>query len=91
MTVIELYRRSKKGHYAKQKEKAKVRGVEWKITFEEWNRFWGDFYHLRGKAGLWMCRLNDEGPYSLDNCYIGTPMMNNIDHNHTERYRYKPQ
>ena len=72
----QVYKTTKRGKYSKQKENAKRRGVEWDMSFEEWDRLWGALYPLRGPQGLIMCRLNDEGPYHPDNVYLGTPQMN---------------
>lgn len=62
------------GQYSVQKRKAKQRGIEWKLTFEEWWDIWqssGKWY-LRGdrKGTYCMCRNKDIGPYSKDNVRI---------------------
>jgi hypothetical protein len=55
--------------YAQAKKNAKIRGIEWRFTKEEWYEWWGDDIHKRGsKAGcLQMCRHGDTGPYHPDN------------------------
>lgn len=60
--------------YIDQRSKAKHRGIDWEITFQEWTGWWGDDFSKRGKnlGDLQMCRLNDEGPYRLDNIYKDT-------------------
>jgi len=66
--------------YQYQKDAAAKRGIEWQFTLESWIAFWGEFIHLRGNgSGLMMCRLNDIGPYSSDNCYIGNMSTNRND------------
>lgn len=62
-----------------QKGQAKERGIEFKLTFEEFCDFWGDDFDKRGRGGeaLQMCRYNDEGPYSVDNIYKATALENN--------------
>lgn len=58
-----------------QKNRAEIRGVEWKMSFDEWMKVWEDSgrWELRGrKTGCYcMCRYGDTGPYSIENIYIG--------------------
>lgn len=69
------WRATPRGQYSVHKHNAKVREVEFSLTFEEW---WG----LWSKSGKWskrgnrhgdyvMCRYGDEGPYAIGNVYIG--------------------
>lgn len=50
---------------------AKHRGVEFKLTFEEWEQWWKDsgHYHERGKerGEYVMARKGDQGAYELGN------------------------
>lgn len=50
---------------------AKERGIEFKLTFEEWDQWWKDsgHYHERGKGiGKYvMARKGDIGPYAIGN------------------------
>ena len=59
--------------YKEQKKAAKRRGIEFKLTFEEWYEWWQQtgHYHERGmyKGQYCMCRINDTGPYELGNIY----------------------
>jgi hypothetical protein len=67
--------------YASQKARAKIRGIDWNLTVQEWVTWWEDtgYAHLRGRGeGKYvMCRKGDIGPYSLDNIYcdLGTNNM----------------
>lgn len=54
-----------------QKAQAKLRGIEWRLTFYEWYKWWLDsgHYHERGRRqGQYvMGRIGDIGPYALNN------------------------
>jgi len=65
--------------------KAKQRGIEYHLTFEEWY----DWFLSNGvdrnqrrkycKDSIVMCRKGDTGPYQLDNIYPGTLKQNSLD------------
>jgi len=59
-----------------QKYNAKVRKIEWELTFPEWWRIWQDSgkWEQRGLgSGKYvMSRVCDTGPYSIDNVRIIT-------------------
>lgn len=69
------------GKFLKQKKKAKKRGIEWRLAFEDWCEIWQDSGHWaergRGSNKYCMCRRGDVGPYSIDNVYIDTVFVNN--------------
>lgn len=69
---------------------AKVRGIEWQLTFEEWWDIWEQSgkYEQRGRgAGKYcMSRIGDVGPYSVNNVVIKT-----IDDNNREAKLGKPR
>ena len=71
-----------KHKYNQQKANAKARGVEFKLTFQEWWGWWQatGHYHERGKgAGKYvMARHNDAGPYELGNIYACTQEVNAV-------------
>lgn len=63
-----------KKHYEKYRDQYKgatLRGIPFEITFKEWVEWWNtdDRWANRGagKDKLCMARLNDEGPYRIDN------------------------
>lgn len=67
------------------KSNAKRRGIEFKLTFDEWVDIWE-------KSGKWgergrgadkycMCRIGDVGSYSIDNVFIGQGKHNVRDGN----------
>lgn len=64
--------------YAQHKSGAKKRGIEFKLTFEEWMGVWGDKLDQRGVRSwqLGMCRIGDKGAYEVGNVYLGTPARN---------------
>ena len=70
-----------KNKYYSQKARAKIRGIEFKLTFNEWWDIWqtSGKWEQRGKRAesYQMARYNDTGPYSVSNVYI-TKMKKNI-------------
>lgn len=66
--------------YTSQKNSAATRGIEFKLTFEEWLAWWGDDIGRRGtsKHCLSMQRLGDKGAYELGNIKKGTPRKNMV-------------
>jgi len=76
--------------FARQKAMAKVRNIEWQLTFEEWWHIWEQSgkYEQRGRgAGKYcMSRIGDVGPYSVNNVVIKT-----IDDNNREAHAGKKQ
>lgn len=69
--------------YGMQRASAKYRGIEFRLTFEEWCSWWQDtgVAHLRGKgAGKYvMSRHGDAGAYELGNIKCLTHEENTID------------
>lgn len=65
-----LSRKRVTDNYNGQKSMAKKRGIEWQFTKWTWLQWWGDDYHRRGQGRGKLCcaRINDEGPYSPENC-----------------------
>ena len=70
-----------KNKYHSQKARAKIRGIPFEMTFEEWWDIWqkSGKWEQRGKRAdsYQMARYNDVGPYSVNNVYI-TKMKKNI-------------
>ena len=60
--------------YRAQRNNANRRSIPWDFDYYKWLKFWSDSGHLedrgRGKGKYCMARRGDEGPYSLENCYI---------------------
>lgn len=83
--AVRKYRASPKGQYTKHKINARRRGVEFKLTFEEWWDIWQKSGHWdkRGnrKGCYVMSRLRDEGPYAVGNVFIATFSSNVCDRN----------
>lgn len=71
---MEKYRKA----YAAQKATARRRGIDFRLTFEEWLAFWGDDIDKRGRGtfDLQMQRPADTGPYALGNIVKGTRLQN---------------
>lgn len=65
--------------YATQIANAKLRGVEWAMTFPEWVKVWRDSGRLaerRRGNGYVMARHGDIGPYHVNNVYIALSVQN---------------
>jgi hypothetical protein len=64
--------------YACHKGNAKQRGIEFKLSFDEWWSIWKPHYHNRGKnvGQFVMCRKMDKGAYEVGNVTIGTVQDN---------------
>jgi len=64
--------------YRSQKNGARRRGIEFKLTFEQWLAWWGEDIERRGRGecDLQMQRLADAGAYELGNIKKGTPKQN---------------
>lgn len=60
--------------YGKQESSARARGIEWRLTFEEWLAVWTESGHLeqrgRRKGEYVMSRPADQGPYAVGNVCI---------------------
>lgn len=61
-----------------QRTNAKRRGIEWRLTLQQWLEFWGEDLDRRGRGRheLGMQRPCDSGPYAPDNIRKGTPADN---------------
>lgn len=65
--------------FASQKRNAGVRGIGWELTLGEWWSIWqqSNRWNDRGRGrGFQMCRIGDQGPYSIDNVYIASGAVN---------------
>lgn len=67
--------------YIRQKNHAKKRGIEFKLTKQEWLDFWGEDLNKRGRGAgkLQMCRVGDKGCYEIGNIYKQTHEHNSKD------------
>lgn len=67
-----------------QRRNARERGIKFELTFWQWWTVWQQSGHWsergRGALSYCMCRLNDTGPYSVDNVYIATTRENMQDY-----------
>lgn len=62
-----------------QRRNATTREIGWELNLWQWWSIWQKSGHWpeRGRGrGYQMCRLNDVGPYSVDNVYIATGVEN---------------
>lgn len=66
--------------YNSQKNNARIRKIEWRMTFPEWCDIWkaSGFLDHRGRGAdkYAMARRGDIGPYSRENVYIATNAQN---------------
>ncbi len=83
------YRASLKGQYVRHKHHAKDRGVEFKLSFEEWLSIWETSGKLdeRGNRGgkYVMSRYKDRGAYEVGNVFI-QPFSDNISEGNITRH-----
>ncbi len=62
--------------YINQRNHAKRRGIEMKMTFPEWVQSWGGEIQNRGQGKMVMCRNADQGHYEQGNVRIGSQASN---------------
>lgn len=65
--------------FSQQRKNADQRGIGWELTLWQWWKIWEQSGHWgeRGRGRAYhMCRLNDAGPYAVDNVYIATGVDN---------------
>jgi hypothetical protein len=71
--------------YTQHKSNAKTRGIEVKLTFDEWKQIWLDSgkWDQRGRGAdkYCMCRIGDKGCYEVGNVFIGLGKINVRDGN----------
>jgi hypothetical protein len=74
------YKNKLKEAFASCKSDATRRGVEWRLTFDEWLSIWQASGHLhergQGAGKYCMARHGDIGPYATDNVKIITHSEN---------------
>jgi hypothetical protein len=58
--------------YMQQVAGAEARGIDFRLTFDQWWELWEPHYKMRGnkKGQMCMCRLHDEGAYEVGNVRI---------------------
>lgn len=69
--------------YWAQRKNVQAREIAWELNLWQWWKLWEQSGHWpeRGNGkGYCMCRLNDVGPYAVDNVYIATGTDNMKDH-----------
>ncbi len=73
-----MTRKEARQRFSQQRAGAKRRGIEWRLTFDQWLEWWGDDLDRRGRASwqLQMQRFHDRGAYELGNIRKGTPADN---------------
>jgi hypothetical protein len=74
-------RRQARSCYTQQKANATGRGIEFRLTFDEWMAVWAQSgrWSERGKrrGQFVMCRVGDTGVYEVGNVFIG-PTQENV-------------
>lgn len=68
------------GAFLKQRQSAKWRGIDFRLTFAEWLSIWEASGHLsergRRRGQYVMARFGDRGPYAVGNVKIITQVQN---------------
>jgi hypothetical protein len=71
--------------YTQQKSNVRQRGLEMRLTFEEWKQIWleSGYWDERGRGACKYCmmRRGDLGHYEIGNVFIGTGAQNVSDGN----------
>ena len=80
LAAIKEYRTTPMGVFTNQRRQAKIRGVEFLLTYDQWWAKWQPHWATRKQDKRIMCRLVEPGPYSVDNAYIGDYRSNREDH-----------
>lgn len=65
--------------FASQRQNAAKRGIDWDLNLWQWWSIWqqSNRWAERGRGrGFQMCRVGDQGPYSIDNVYIASGAVN---------------
>lgn len=78
--------------YAANKASAEKRGIEFDLTFEEWWAIWQPRFAERGLRAddLQLCRVRDEGGYTVGNVRIDTQRANAAEAGLVRRVRSAP-
>lgn len=68
--------------FAEHKQNAKTRGIEFKLTFDQWWALWEPHFAQRGHGlnRMCMCRTRDAGAYEIGNVRIDTNKSNADEH-----------
>lgn len=62
--------------YVVHRNGAKARGIEFKLSFDDWWDIWAPHWGRKKAELLQMCRTRDQGAYELGNVRIDTPEGN---------------
>lgn len=77
---VKAWNQTPKGKFTRQKANAKQRNIAWELSFEQWWSIWekSGKWEKRGTSAKSYCmaRINDEGPYAVDNVKITTMQKN---------------
>lgn len=73
------YAKTPLGAYQMHQSNARVRGVDWLLTFPQWWAIWVESgrWADRGNGKHCMCRKGDTGAYAVGNVFISTVTDNN--------------
>lgn len=70
--------------FSQQRKNSDIRKIGWELSLWQWWQIWQQSGHWSergvGRDRYGMCRLNDCGPYAVDNVYIGTTTENMKDY-----------
>lgn len=75
--------------FVAQRNLARHRGIEFKLEFDDWVKWWGDDIDSRGrgKNDLQMQRFGDKGAYEIGNIKKGRPADNAKTRENVQKHR----
>jgi len=65
--------------YASHKHQAKMRGIDFLLSFDEWWEIWKPYWDVKKELNLCMCRPGDRGAYKASNVHIDTKAANGVE------------
>ena len=81
----QAYDRTPRGRFVEHKKNARLRGVEFVMSFDEWWTIWEPHWEGRGVGKLVMCRTGDKGAYEVGNVRIDSQSNNAKEYYHVRK------
>ena len=83
---LSLDRKTPKYRYSRYKDSAKQRGIEFKLSFEQFLTFWNKVCHYCSNSikGVGIDRIDNSKGYEIDNCVPCCEWCNKMKLGHTQ-------